>query len=56
LRLLSSLMGTSNYTTIYKAVLEFSDDIRGCGKARPSLVGQDRISRFEKPSRRWPGR
>lgn len=48
LRLLSSLMGTSNYTTIYKAVLEFSDDMRGCGKARPSLVDQDRISRFEK--------
>lgn len=47
LRLLSSFMGTSNYMTIYKAVLEFSDDMRGCGKARPSLIDQDRISQFE---------
>jgi len=47
LRLLSSFMGTSNYMTIYKAVLEFSDDMKGCGKSRPSLVDQDRILQFE---------
>lgn len=66
-RLISALMGTSNYNTIYKSVLEHSDDMEGCGKARPSLVDQDRIMQFEKaypeiaremrnrkiPHRRW---
>lgn len=48
LRLISALMGTRSYGTVYRAILGFSERTRrgGCGQSRPTTDSQIQVSSF----------